>query len=440
VISALRAIAALVLLLCSFQLRAEQPPPVSAASETSVPIDVLVGALLRQGRLDEADSVLEPFLRAEPRNTELRFLSGLVAMEQGDNQRAIRIFRAILIDHPKAERVRLELARAFFAAKDYGNAWRQFQFARAGHPPASVRVNIDKYLYAIRQAKSLSYSVDVSLAPDTNLNTGSSSREVTLYGLPFDLSDDAQRHSGVGLNVTATGEWAPRLNPVTRLRIGVSAQRRDYSGSRFDDMTLAAFAGPRFVTPRWDLSVLGTANKRWYGAKPYNMAVGARLTATYYATPQLGLTTEIAGQSVDYDQARYMTGPLISLSETVVYALTPSSGTTVKSGVSRQSARVDAYSNWSGYLAVGYFRDLPAGFSAYVETSVSLSSYDSALAAFGQRRVDIASSTMVNLLNRHIVLSRFTPRLTYTFTHQHSTIPLYSFDRNRIEMGLTTVF
>ena len=436
----IRAIVALILLLCSLQLRAEQLPTVSAPAENAVPIDTLIGALLRQGKLDEADSVLKALLHDEPRSTELLFLSGLVAMERGDNQRAIRIFRAILIDHPKAERVRLELARAFFADKDYGNAWRQFQFARAGHPPASVRANIDKYLYAIRQAKSLSYSVDVSLAPDTNLNAGSSSREVTLYGLPFDLSDDAQRHSGVGLDVAATGEWAPRLNSVTRLRLGASAQRRDYSGSRFDDMTLAVYAGPRFVMPRWDLSVLGTANKRWYGAKPYNVGIGGRLSATYYATPQLGLTTELAGQAVHYDQAKYMTGTLLSLGETVVYAFTPSSGITAKSGVSRQSARADAYSNWSGYLAAGYFRDLPAGFSAYAETSVSVGSYDSPLAAFGQRRVDIASSTMVNVLNRHIVLSRFTPRLTYTFTHQHSTIPLYSFNRNRIEMGLTTVF
>nr|WP_284732153.1 surface lipoprotein assembly modifier [Sphingobium nicotianae] len=396
--------------------------------------------MLEEHRAQEADAVLASLLASDPRNTDLLFLSGMVAMERDDHQRAIRLFRAILIDHPKAERVRLELGRAFFVAGDYGNAARQFQFASAGHPPPVVQANIDKYLYAIRQAKALSYSLDLSLAPDSNLNGGSSSREVTLYGLPFDLSDEAQRHSGVGAQLGATGEWAPHLGANSRLRLGASLQRREYSGSRFDDMTAALYAGPRFVMRRWDLSLLATASRRWYGARPYDVAAGGRITATYYVTPQVGLTTDLSVQTVRYDAATHLTGLLSSLGETIVYALTPSSGVVGRAGISRTRARADAYANWSGYLAAGYFRDLPAGFSAYVETSLAVGSYDASLPAFGARRVDLASSTMINLLNRHIVLSRFTPRLSYSYTYQHSTIPLYSFDRNRVELGLTTTF
>jgi outer membrane protein len=423
------------LLLCSVPSRAEQP-----LASAPIPISALVQDLIAKGRSGEADGILKPLLAENENDPELLFLSGLIALDRNDPQRAIRAFRKILIDHPKADRVRLELARAFFLAKDYGNAERQFQFASAAHPPAAVQANIDKFLYAIRQEKTLSYSLDLSLAPDTNINGGSASREVTLYGLPFDLSDDAQRHSGVGADISANGEWAPRLGPHSRLRMGLGVQRRDYSGSTFDDMTVAAYAGPRRIAGRWDLSLLGTANRRWYGARPYDLGIGGRITATYHATPRLSVTTDLSVQSVRYDVASYMTGPLASLGETLVYALTPSSGITAKVGASRQSAEADAYSNWSGYVAGGYFRDLPAGFSTYIETSLALASYDEINPAFGVRRADFATTTMVNLLNRHIVLSRFTPRITYSFTHQHSTLPLYSFERNRVEMGLTTTF
>jgi len=112
----------------------------------------------------------------------------------------------------------------------------------------------------------------------------------------------------------------------------------------------------------------------------------------------------------------------------------------LKAGVSRQLARIGPYANWSGFVAAGYFRDLPKGFSVYVEPSFSRARYDAALLGFGKRRSDNGHSILVTLLNRHVILDRFTPRVTYTFTRQNSTIPLYQFQRSRLEVGLTTVF
>jgi len=86
---------------------------------------------------------------------------------------------------------------------------------------------------------------------------------------------------GVGIAVDAAAEWAPRIGKGKRLRLGVSGQRREYSGSNFDDMTAAAYAGPRWVTGKWDLSLLGTAYRRWYGARPYNQAAGGLIAARH---------------------------------------------------------------------------------------------------------------------------------------------------------------
>jgi tetratricopeptide (TPR) repeat protein len=230
--------------------------------------DDIARNLMSQGKLDEAAAVLDARLVVSPKDVQALFLKGMIAVAKKDNRAAIRVFRSILIDHPNAARVRLELARAFYLDKDYGNAMRQFQFALAGKPPPEVAANINKYVAAIRDAKSLSYNFGIALAPDTNLNTGSSAREVTLFGLPFDLSEEARHRSGVGVAIDAGAEWAPRLGKNKRLRLGFSSQRREYSGSNFDDMTVAAYAGPRWVSGKWDLSLLGTAYKRWYGAKP----------------------------------------------------------------------------------------------------------------------------------------------------------------------------
>lgn len=427
------------LLLAALVLLAALTSP-AAASGTPSSWDGDARQLMNAGRLDEADGVLDARLAAAPKDVQARFLKGMIAVARSDHRQAIRIFRAILIDQPKAGRVRLELARAFYIAKDYGNALRQFQFALAGRPPGEVVANINRYMASIRDSKTLSYNVGISLAPDSNLNAGSSAREVSLFGLPFDLSEDARQRSGVGLALEAGGEWAPRIGEGKRLRLGLNSQRREYSGSDFDDMIVAGFAGPRLALGRLDLSLLGTAYKRWYGSKPYNHALGARAEATYHLSPRLGVSAAAAAQWIDHRQARERDGRLLSLNGGGFYALTPSSAVTAKAGVSRHDARIDPYSNWSGFIAAGYFRDLPMGFSAYAEPSLSIARYDEALVAFGRKRSDTIRSVQLTLLNRHLVLTRFTPRISYTYTRQDSSIALYDFTRSRFEIGLTTTF
>jgi hypothetical protein len=41
------------------------------------------------------------------------------------------------------------------------------------------------------------------------------------------------------------------------------------------------------------------------------------------------------------------------------------------------------------------------------------------------------------VLDRAIDIRGFTPRPFYGFTHNQSDVPLYSFTRNRVEIGLT---
>jgi tetratricopeptide (TPR) repeat protein len=392
------------------------------------------------GQLDAAEAVLDERLMADPKDVQARFLKAMIALAVGDRRQAIRGFRAILIDHPEATRVRLELARAFYLEKDYANALRQFQFALADHPPPEVSANIERYLRSIRDAKNLSYNVGISVAPDSNLNTGSSAREVSLFGLPFDLSDEARQRSGVGLALEAGGEWAPRIGTAKRLRLGANLQRREYPGSAFDDMTVAAYAGPRLVSGKWDLSLMGTAYRRWYGAKVYSDAVGGRAEATYHFSSRLEVTAAPGVQWISYRQSGERDGALISLNVGGFYALSPSSGVTVKAGAARLQAQIAPYSSWSGFVGAGYFKELPIGFSAYIEPALSTARYDEALLGFGGRRADTTQSLLVTLLNRRLVLKRFTPRMAYTYTRQSSSIALYAFTRNRLEIGLTTVF
>src|SRR5579864_8383925 len=91
------------------------PTPAPTPAQTVVISDVQAAQLLiANNRLDDAKRLLDHLLAAKPDDSELLFLRANVAVAQQDYDTAISLFRRILVREPEAERVRLELARAFF--------------------------------------------------------------------------------------------------------------------------------------------------------------------------------------------------------------------------------------------------------------------------------------------------------------------------------------
>jgi tetratricopeptide (TPR) repeat protein len=418
-----------------------QPPKPAAPRPATQAITPLQAAqlLIQAGKLPEARKVLLALQAQSPKDSEVQFLLAMIAVQEKDYPAAIRLYRAILVREPGALRVRLELARTFFLLKDYDNAERQFRFARAGDASEAVKQNIDRYLYVIRLARRFSYNIAVAAAPDTNLNAGPAISTVEIYGLPFALSDQARKQSGVGASIDAGGEWSPPITDTLRARVGVQLHRSDYSGGQFDDMTLSAYAGPKLLGPRFEISPLATVFRRWYGNQVYNQGVGGSLQGTYYPRPKIGVTASVGGQIVTFAQTD-MNGPAYSASLGAFY--TPDSASVVSGNlsVSRQGAVLPVYANTAVQLALGYYRDLPHGFSVSVQPSFARIDYDDQYVAFGAVRHDRQWSAQISLLNRRIDLWGFTPRLAYTYTVNSSTISLFRYDRQRIETGFTRNF
>ena len=419
------------------------PPLTSLAAETSRPISERQAAvlLIQAHRLTEARRVLVALERADPRDSEVQFLLGMIAMEEKAYPQAIRRFRRILAREPSAVRVRLELGRAFYLEKDYDNAERQFRLARAGDLPPAATANVDKYLFAIRQERRFSYNLSFALAPDTNLNAGPSLSSVEIFGLPFQLSSDARRRSGLGVALGAGGEWSPPISGALRLRLGAQFDGVQYPSARaFDDMTLGVYGGPRLVYRRWDVSLLATGFERWYGRSFYNSGVGGTLQTTYYATPRLGLTGSVGAQQVTYRPPAGQGGPAVSGS--AGFFFTASSVSVVSGGlsVSRQQAGMSAYANTATQLQLGYFRDLPGGVSASIQPSVAEINYDSAQAGFGVARRDRQWQVRLTALDRRIDIAGFTPKLTYVHTDNASDIGLYRYRRDQGQIGFTRSF
>jgi outer membrane protein len=161
---------------------------------------------------------------------------------------------------------------------------------------------------------------------------------------------------------------------------------------------------------------------------------------SYYPSPNFTVSGALSAQAIDHARDNTRDGALYSARLGLFHPLGTTSAVAAKGSVNRQTAREPAHSNWNMEISASYFRELPGGFTVGIEPGLGVTRFDRALPVFGKTRSDRSVTAELSLLNRHIVLSRFTPRISYALTRQWSNIELYSFTRHRVEIGLTTVF
>jgi outer membrane protein len=405
-----------------------------------ISLSAAAALLLQANRIDDAERVLTLALQQNPNDNEAIFLHGLIAVARKNYDGAIEDFRRILAAEPDRERVRLELARAFFLEADYDNAERNFKFARAGDLPPETKTIIDQYLAAIIRLRHWSYSVGVSLAGDSNANGATAIRTIDLYGLPFTLSDTAREKSGLGAAADLAGEWSPLISDDLKVRLGALVHSLDYSNGAFDDTTVSGYAGPEWLFPRWQLDALATSFRRWFGNAPYADGIGGRGVASYLVTPTLRLTTSFDLQNVTYRVANYQNGLVPSGTIAAGYTISPSSTIQLTLGGAAQMAKSPSFADTSFWVALDYYRDLPFGFSTNLEPAFYWSGYDAPLAAFGTTRIDKSWAFRIDLLNRRLEYRGFAPRLSLIYVSDQSTIGLYRFSRLQAQIGITRQF
>ncbi len=465
--------------------------PLAAQVDPNAPTDEQVAAalaaaerLLDQGRTLDALLVIRPVAQARPDVEQATFSMGLAALAAGDaavragiNRKdsdvkgnydlAIRSFRGMLVKDPNRMRVRLELARALFSRGNCtappknlvkhllgDDCWASEQhFLRVvgQDVPPQVVMNIRRFIQICRARKRATGSLSLSLAPDTNVNTATSAQTVSIFGLPFQLDEAARQTSGIGVVGVAGAEIQRPLpwlrlfpNSATRLRVGGSIYRRDYSGGDFDDSNYGIYAGPRFISRGGQFSVLFQADSRAVNGRPYSRQYGLRVEGVRVLMPRIyvGGSAEASRQT-----AMTMEGPLgkpgLSWNgqSFLSYQLFPSLSLRFMGGVGRENTdRVTTRhrSRWGGLMAT---YDLPLGFSVTAAQQYFTTFFQEPNRLFSP---DPPSTQMwfsrLAVFNRLIQIKGFSPSVSVIREDRDSNLTLYEYRRYRVEGGFVRVF
>ena len=373
---------AVVVALPSPVLAEDGPPPPAVSAETLIEA---ARTALSRGKLDDAEFLLGGVKPGEGDADDLDFLRGTIALGQGDWQTAIARFRAMLARDPTLLRVRLDLAFAYFQAREDKQGAYHFRLVLGEDDlPPAVQANALAFLDRIRRRKSWSVSGALAIAPDSNINAATSAREIALFDLPATLSEDARETSGVGLTADIAGSHEIHLSPDTRFSTHAGLYTRTYEDSRYNDRTLSLRAGPRFLFEKFDLRPEASALLRQLGGDTYSRAFGLGLSGNWRLAPAWRLNAGVSAERISYESFLgdgNIYGARLGLS----HAFGRSTLLRADTSYRREALTSEAHS-WRE-LSVGFLvaRELPRGFVVSAGPSYRWRRYDRPVPIFGSR-------------------------------------------------------
>ncbi len=401
----------------------------------------MVERLIAAGRVDEAEALNERLPDEGVFAFDKRFIAARIAQLRGDHATAEKIYRQMLVADPNLHRVRLELARSLFERGNFEAADYNFRLVLAANIPEAVRARIRNYLAQMRRDKWWTGSFQFAIVPDTNINTGPSSREVSIFGLPFRLSDDTKKKSGIGVEVSASGDVRPRIGPNLRLALGGRLYAREYfSGGDFDDRLATLRVGPIYAHDRGEVGFFGLGTRRWFAHDPYSITLGGRAFGDYDLTSRFRVAGGVTVLDIDLDDGTRLDGRYYGIDARLSYTFDDRSIGRVFGGWAVND-RNDPGESYDFYrLGIGYSRELPFGLIAYVAPEVRFRNYHGQPSLFEEDRDDIMYRIESRLTLRQLIIRDFAPFVTLAYEVNDSSIDFFEYDRLRGSIGFTKRF
>lgn len=398
-------------------------------------------AALAKGDEALARKVLKALMndRSQDVRLEARFRLALIEEKHRNWTAAALLLRQVVDERPSASRARLELAGVLDKLGDRDGAWRQVRAIRsAGLPPAVARL-VDRYSEALRARRPTGASIEVAVAPDTNINRATRSSTLGTVLGDFDIADSGKAKSGVGLSIHGQAYRRVPLAPKVDLLTRVSGLANVYRRSAFDDIAADVAAGPEISLGRDSLQVELGFTQRWYGQKLFLRSARVGATMSHAIGTRTALRASGSAAAVDNRMSDLQDGKDYSASISLERALSPTTGVAATASISREALKDPGYSTTGWRAGLTAWRDLGRATATLSVEAGSLHA-DERLLLFPERRQDRYRRLSIGATFRQLQVHGFAPVLRFSLERNRSTIAFYDYRRTRAEIGIARAF
>lgn len=424
---------------------AVQPQATLAARKRAV-------TLMNAGKFAEALQGLKAVQADFPADQNIRFLIGQCALETGDAAEAVRQFEAMLASDANLPRVRLELARAYTAQRDFGRAREQFALVMASNPPKVVGDNVEKFLEMIEAQRPWHARLSLAFVSDSNVNTGPGSISV----LPGSTSSTITGRADNAWNLVGSLDHVYVLAPDYAWQSEASVNYLDYREEDASDLLMFSISsGLSWKRDKLTLSAPLVFDNIRVGDKAYSWSFGVAPQARYaldeHMQLQGGVSLAHRKHDADYSassperdgQSQGIHGGLRIRVGDKAY-LQPSLN------FARENTRVEHFDNNRWGLDLGYVQTLAAGMTLFVQPAISRTHYGAVDPFYnpsgvptcegcGNTRRDMQYQLTANI-SKSFGKSGLGAALGYTYTRNDSNVSIYDYERQMVTAMLTWIY
>lgn len=423
-------------------------------AQAQAPADPVVSdlnQLVTQGRYEEAYTFATGHLDEYEGEPEFDFLFGLAAMETGRPTEAVFALERIAYVYPDQQRVKLELARAFYMTNNLPASRQLFTEVLATDPSPNVQANIQSFLTLIDERESdvrgsLTWYLASGIGNDSNIN---SATELGVIPTPIgdvELSangqsiDDSYADFGGGMIYTKPFSKTSALNFNANY-----SQHNNFSTSAFDLDVLAADINYAHVSNDMRFSYGARAQRVDLDGENFQNSTSA--IATVQRSPGEGWNQALTGA---YSQVRFDDGinPNAKLRDVDQVLISGVVGRAVGNFYHAVSAyfgdesavRSAGKNNAQQFYGIAFseqFQFRPEHIP-YFRISLHRSENEARDPIFNIEREDDTFSTSLGWVwraNRNINVTT-----DVTYTENDSNLDLYAYDRVKYQTGLRYQF
>ncbi len=414
---------------------AATPPAAAARIKTDrAGVLALAERLSAARRYDVALAMLDALAPEDRAQLDVRFARAVLLIELKRPAEAEPILADLVAAQPGATRIRLEHGRALAALGRNGAAERQLRRALADSPPDGVVTTVYAAISAMRARQRLFGSLSAGLAPDSNINAATSAESIELYGLPFTLDSDARAKSGTGILASGEIGWRQPLRSDLSGVVRANGFARIYPKAKTDDISLEFRGGLEIGEADNRITPEVTWLRRWYAGSGYASALGAgvRVDRTISRSWQLSAIGDL--RRISHDRNKALDGWATSLRLESSHALSSQSLLVLGATASRTTARDNGYASWLSEVDAAFYRDWKGGWSTGVSIAGSYLAGDETLKPFPSARRDWRLRGSATIANRKLAFMGLMPGLRIVHERMESPIPLYRYQRSRLEL------
>ncbi|MDE4454648.1 porin family protein [Psychrobacter sp. DAB_AL62B] len=228
----------------------------------------------------------------------IKFADALIYRSEAKNKQAIEIYRGMLAEDPDFHPVRLNMAIAMQADKQYAAAKEQFLKLQAVDLPAPVMARVKNSLSQIKNSEKWQFNASASYVRDNNINDAPSKT------IQSQLGNSVEQKSANGIQVSGSANKRFNLPNNFYATVGGNASLKGYwDQTDYNDYLLTASAGVGYDDAKNDVSLTPFVTKRYYDEEPYSLRKGVTISGSRWVKPKLKLsaTTIFSNETFEDD-------------------------------------------------------------------------------------------------------------------------------------------